>query len=459
MNKNLNRFFTRPVVVAAELFSAGWCNLECKYCYIPKTNFLKKVHKGIIEKIDDGTYLTLIKEMIGSDLDSISHWGTEPTLTTSHFKNFYKNVKTDFPKLKVIKLSSNFMTPPKNLIEFITEILPNDYKLEVSLQVSCDGPEYITDKNRIGGSTRKILENCLEVTRQLNEKQFNHNVIMHLKPTFSSDDIELCSNYDKTEEYYDFFDSFFVEWFEANKNNKLRMLTGVDPTIVLPGNYSVQDGINFNSLYENQLKLQEKKYKYVVPDSNYYHRFKNKMIFYKEYFTKQRMFTCSAGDTCIGLGDIPGTIHPCHATFYLDHEEYFNEAKKYGLNYEAQKALEDGKTHQLKNGYVVDNNDDLKYLKSMFATRSYNDFTKLKISNSLAVVLECARAGQISKIYKDVELAKLLSFLIQTTECPIDSVLVTGSMFIPNISLIKLFGNGFFERVLKRIVQEIKKCK
>ena len=71
--------------------------------------------------------------------------------------------------------------------------------------------------------SKRILENCLEVTRRLNEKEFCHDVVMHLKPTFSSEDIELCSHYDKTEEYYDFFDSFFVEWFEANKNNKLKV--------------------------------------------------------------------------------------------------------------------------------------------------------------------------------------------------------------------------------------------
>jgi sulfatase maturation enzyme AslB (radical SAM superfamily) len=459
MEKNLNRFFKRPTIVAAELFSAGWCNLECKYCYIPKTNFLKKVHKNIIEKIEDGTYLTLVKEMIGPDLDSISHWGTEPSLTTKHFKNFYKNVKTDFPKFKIVKLSSNFMTPPNNLFEFVTDVLPNDYKLEVDIQVSCDGPPYITDKNRIGGSTSRILDNCLELTRKLNEANFIHTVSMHLKPTFSAEDISLCSNFEKTEEYYTFFDNFFIEWFKANSNNRIIMQTGVDPTIVLPGSYSVQDGKNFSKLYENQIKLKDKKFKYVMPDSNYYYRFKNKMQFYKEYFTKQRMFVCSAGDSCIGIGDIPGTVHPCHATFYLDHEEYTKEATEYGLDYEAQKALETGKTMQLRKGYVVENNDDLNLIKKLFSTRAYNDFTKLKISNGLSMVLECAKIGQVSSVYKDVELAKLLSFMIQTTECPIDSILITGSISVPNISLIRLFGNGFFERALKRIITEIKQCK
>jgi len=455
-SRNLNRFYKQPVVVAAELFSSGWCNLACKYCYIPKTDFLKKIHKDIIDRIEDGTYLKNVKEMIGEHLDSIAHWGTEPTLTTKNFKNFYKNVKTDFPRLKHVKLSSNFMTPPKNIFEFVTEILPKDFKLNVDVQVSCDGPAYITDKNRIGGSTNTIIENCLELTRLLNEADYIHQVSMHMKPTSSAQDLELLSDYDKCEEYYTFFDNVYDEWFKANSKGKININVGVDPTVVLPGTYTVQDGKNFSKLYENQIRLKSKGYKYVDPDSNYYHRWKNKMFYYKEYFTKQRMFTCSAGDSCLGIGDIPGTIHPCHASFYLDHDEYFNEAKKYGLDYQANKALDEGRTTQLRDTHVVDSSDDLKMLRSLYNLRSYNDFAMLKISNSLAATLELAHAGQLSPIYKNIEFAKMLSYLIQTTECPIDAIAITGSAFIPNSSLMRLFGNGCFESIFFRVIKESK---
>lgn len=453
--KNLNEYYKQPVVVAAELFSAGWCNLDCQYCYIPKTDFLKKVHKDIIESIASGKYLEQIKQQIGKDLEALSHWGTEPSLTTKYFKNFYKNVKTDFPKLKDIKLSSNFMTPPTNLFEFITEILPTDHKLSVELQVSCDGPEYITDKNRIGGSTKTILNNCLELTKMLNEVDFIHRVQMHLKPTFSSDDIRLASDFKKCEEYYIFFDNFIDEWKTANKNNKVHILTGCDPTIVLPGTYTVQDGKNFYQLYKNQIALQNKKWKHIFPDSNYYHRWKNKLFFYREYFTKQRMFVCSAGDTCIGIGDIKGTIHPCHATFYLDHEEYEKETMKSKINDQAKHCLENGFLKQLKEGFVANENNELQVLRSLYLSRLYNDFIIYKLSTSLAMALELSKCGQISKIYENVKMAEILSYLIQTTECPMDCVLMSGSVSIPTASLLRLFGNGLFEEILKRSLKNL----
>jgi sulfatase maturation enzyme AslB (radical SAM superfamily) len=456
MNRNLNRFFKRPTIVAAELFSAGWCNLDCKYCYIPKTEFLKTIHSDIIKHIEDGTYLKNLKEMYGTDLEQISHWGTEPSLTTKYFKSFYKDIHKHFPKLNKVMLSSNFMTSPDNLFEFVTEILPQEIKLTVDLQVSCDGPPYITDKNRIGGSTSKIIDNMLNLTRKLNEVHLNHKVLMHMKPTFSSDDIELCSNYDKCEEYYTFFDEVCKEWFKANSQNKIDIAPGVDPTIVLPGTYTSQDGKNFKKLYDNQMKLKEKKFSYFTPESAYYMRLKDKMRFYKEYFTKQRMFTCSSGDSCMAVGDVDGTIHPCHATFYLDHEEYFKEVKKEKLGWQAAQAFDNGLTKQLRDTLVVDSGDDLKLLRSLYITRSYNDFAKLKISTSLATVLELARVGQISPIYKDLEFSKLISCVVQTTECPIDSILGVGSIFISNNSIFRLFGNGYFESVFHRIIKEIK---
>jgi sulfatase maturation enzyme AslB (radical SAM superfamily) len=459
MNKNLNRFFKSPVIIAVELFSSGWCNLNCSYCYIPKTDFLKKVHSDIIKNIEDGTYLKNVKETVGVELDTVSLWGTESSLTTKHFKDFFKNAKEDFPKLKTIKLSSNFMTPPKNLIEFITEILPKDFKLNVEFQVSCDGPSYITDKNRIGGSTSKILENVLEVTKQLNESEFLHNLGMHFKPTLSADNMKVISEYDNCYGYYKFFDNFLIDWHNANSNKKINISNGVNPTLVLPGSYTVEDGKIFAKLYDSQMKVKElKEFKCVDPDADYYIRWKSKLFFYKEYFTKQKMFTCSAGDSCVAIGDIPGTIHPCHATFYLDHPEYYEEVKKCGLAYEAQKSLDHGLTHQLRDSHIVknENENDLNIMRSLLITRSYNDFTKLRLSNSLALVLELAHAGQVSPIYKNVAFASILACLIQTSECPIDATHITGTMFALNSSLVRLFGNGYFERIFKRILKEMK---
>ena len=454
MNKNINRFFSRPAVVAMELFSSGWCNLSCKYCYITKMDFLKEVHSGIIEKIKDGSYIKELKEVVGTDLEALSHWGTEPSLTVKLFKKFYEDAIIEFPKLKDIKLSSNFMTSPDNLFQFVTNILPQTKQLNVDLQVSCDGPPFITDKNRVGGSTQTIINNCLRLTEMLNEVELKHKVSMHLKPTFGEDDIKLTSDYDKAKEYYLFFEDFMQKWTIANKNNRVIISKIVDPTIVVPGTYCVEDGKNFYKLMVNQQELKKLKWNYILPpESNYYHRLSSKINFFREYSTKQKMFTCSAGDSCFALGDVSGAFHMCHAFFYLDHPEYMAGVKKDMGGDQLADAISCGRMKNVQDTCIFNVNDELQTIKALYRARAYNDFVTHKISTSTALTLELAYAGQISSIYKNIEMAKMLSYVVQTTECPLNCLIITGSILTPTASLLRLFGNGAFELLLKQILK------
>jgi organic radical activating enzyme len=456
VNYNINKYYTNPPVVAVELFSSGWCNLECKYCYIPKTDFLKVVHKAIIERIKDGSLADDVIEIYGEDLQSVSHWGTEPTLTLSHFKLFYDKIEKACPKLSEIKISSNFMTNPHNLVKWVTEILPQSKQLKVSIQVSLDGPPFMTDKNRLGGSTVKIVENCLEFTKEINRVGTIHKVDMHLKPTAGDDDILTLCDMNKTIEYYEFFDNFVTEWVEANNKNVVEIMIACDPTLVLPGTYTSDDGKKFYHLLLNQLELKKRKWKSIQPpDSNYYWRYRGKFPFYKEMFIKQKMFTCSAGDSCMGMGDIPGTTHVCHQSFYMDHPEYYDEVKKYGLDEQTMEGMESGRTDLIKKHFIATKENEKQRIKMMYLTRAYNDFLELKNSNTIAQILELASCGQINPIYRNIKMAEQFSYFAQVLDCPVNNTMITGSQLVGCSSLLKVFGNGTFENILKRTIKEL----
>lgn len=455
----LNKSFEReaPVVTAVELFSSGWCNLACRYCYIPKTEFLKDIHATIIEKIKDGSFIKELKDFYGDELESISHWGTEPTLTVKLFKQFYEEAIVAFPKLKEVKISSNFMTPPSNLIVWVTEILPQDRKLEVAIQVSHDGPAFITDKNRIGGSTQQIIDNCLEVIKGINDIGTIHDVKLHLKPTIGDDDMRNLAEYDNMKEYYEFFDDFMVKVGEANHRNMIGFSKVVDPTIVLPGAYTSTDGKYFYKMYQNQMALAKLEWRAITsPNSNYYYRWTQKRKFYKEFFTKQHMFTCSAGDTCFALGDNPGISHMCHQSFYLDHPTYYDEARKYGLDEQTMEGIASGRMDLVKDHFIIDKNDPASVTKMQYVTRVYNDFVEMKMSGTVAQILELAHVGQINPIYKDEAMAAQLSYFIQTTDCPMDNTMISASQLVNTLSISRLFGNGVFEAILKRVLKETK---
>ena len=455
---NLNKYYSRPVITAVELFSSGWCNLKCKYCYIPKTDFLKGIHAKIIEGIKNGQFIEDLKQIYGEDLESICHWGTEPTLTIKHFGDFYKRAEKEFPKLKQVKLSSNFMTNPDNLVKFVTETIPQSKKLDVNIQVSLDGPPFMTDKNRLGGSTYQIVSNCLNFTKGLNDVGTIHNVSMHLKPTAGDDDILILSDMDKTIEYYEFFDQFMTDWKESNHQNLVSILLACDPTLVLPGTYTTEDGKRFYQLYLNQMELKKRKWRSInPPDSNYYWRYVQKARFYQELYTKHRMFTCSAGDSCFALGDIPGTSHICHQSFYMDHEQYYDEARKYGLDEQTMEGIDSGRTETLKEYFITNRENDDQSVRLMYLTRAYNDFLEMKCSVATAQILELASCGQINQIYKDLEMARQFAYFGSVIDCPMDNTTISGSQLVQCAPLFRVFGNGVFEDILKRHLKEMNK--
>jgi sulfatase maturation enzyme AslB (radical SAM superfamily) len=450
----LNQYFKHPIIEAAELFSAGFCNLNCSYCYIPKTPMLKELHKEIIQKIKNGQFLKEMKEIYGNDLTSIAHWGTEPTLTIRQFKDFYNEAVKIFPKLKHISLSSNFMTNPSNLIKFITEDLTTERPLEIKIQVSLDGPEWITEKNRGLNTTNLIINHALEATKEISIKNKIHDVHFHLKPTIGSDDISILSNLDKISEYYTFFDNFITTWIEQVNNKKITISTNCDPTIVLPYDYTQTDGINFSNLVKNQVYLQQNKYKSIPePESNYYHRLKAKMHAFKEFFTKQKMFSCSSGDSMIGIGEKPFAIHACHRTFFIGHPEYEKSAKKHQLDTLTMNGINLGRNQLLLDINSCNTTDKFSTIKMLYNNRSYNDFTKHKQSTGIAMVIELAKIRQISKCYINENLAYLLVMLVQTTDCPMDNIVTSGSSSIPSLPMYRLFGNGAAENILLRLLQ------
>jgi hypothetical protein len=373
------------------------------------------------------------------------------------FKNFYEKAVEYFPKLKTIKISSNFMTNPSNLVRFITDIIPQHKSLEMEIQVSLDGPPFMTDKNRIGGSTWKIVENIINFTQELNDVGTIHDVKMHLKPTAGDDDILSLADIEKATEYYEFFDKVLTDWNNANHKNLADISMSCDPTLVLPGNYTSQDGKNFYQLYLNQLELQKREWKSINrPESNYYWRYKEKSGFYREVFTKQKMFTCSAGDSCFAMGDLPGTSHICHQSFYLDHAEYYDETKKYGLDAQTMEGIESGRMDIIKNTFITKSDDDFHTTKMQYLTRSYNDFVELKHSITIAQILELADCKQINPIYKDLQLAKEFSHFAQVLDCPMSNTMIAGSQLVGGAPLLRVFGNGVFEDILRRVLKERK---
>jgi organic radical activating enzyme len=451
---SVNKYFDRPTITAVELFSAGWCNLDCKYCYIPKTNFLKDIHKTIINKIDSGEMLEDLKHIYGEDLTHISHWGTEPTLTVKRFKKFYKDAIEIFPKLEKVFVSSNFMTNPDNIIKFVTEILPKKKSLNIGIQLSLDGPPWITDKNRRGGSANEIIDNINVFIKEINKIGTVHKILTNVKPTIDNDDMLPLSDFDMLKGYYDFFEECFEKWTGSNNNKTITMGHHVDPTIAVPLDYSQANGKAFCKVIKNEITLaQIKKYKFIAqPLPSYYWRLEKTFKNLKEYYIKFHQFRCSAGGGCFALGHNKLSFQPCHRTFYLDDNRYIKSTKQTDLNEVLVDAARN--TPILMENSIVNYDDELSLLKNLYLHRTFRDFAKHSTSLGVAIIFELADLGMIHKKYKDPELATLLSIIPLSVECPIEIRIMSGTYALRDVSLFKLFGNGALEEVVKYYIRE-----
>ena len=94
---------------AAEILTTGWCPLNCRYCYIPKSSVMKELHQQIIERLKKGTFIDALKRIYGQDLTNLGFWGTEPALTLDVIQSWLPKLFQTFPKLKNIDFSTSMI--------------------------------------------------------------------------------------------------------------------------------------------------------------------------------------------------------------------------------------------------------------------------------------------------------------------------------------------------------------
>jgi len=457
--------FYKPA--AAELFSSAKCNLDCTYCHILKNSpAIDQMHEDVIKKIQEvDPIIDRLYDLYGEDLEYFTHWGTEPSLTIKYFKPFYRKALSKFPKLKQIGFSSNFLSHTNALINFV-EHFPkiDDRKIELHVQFSLDGPKWVTDENRKIGATETIIKNMVKFVEGVNNIENVPFTVVHchFKPTMSRTQFPKMLEDGEILKYYEFFDEVFERIESVNTKHAMFFSRNVDPTIVCPDEYTQLDGICFHELYEKTLEFQQNtRFKYISPGSNYYQAFYGLLLLSPQYFSKPSMFTCSAGDSQFGFSDY---LHPCHATFFLNNEKLQEETLQQGKNNRTQSiknvdSIVSGRSKMAEKNLTIkfDELTDKKLTEYLYFMRSFHDFPKNRLSLSVAMIKLLAKAGQVSKCYKETEMAEVLAFFCNSRHsCNVDAQMFLGSMQLNFNSYFKLFGNGMVESFLKRYITERK---
>ena len=285
------------------------CPLSCKYCYIPKTSYMKEYHNDVVKLLSNSDLY--VPNNLKNNITYLSLWGAEPFTTLNIITDKLDDIKVKLPKLKSIYLSSSFAIPSGVLSDFIHKC--DSVGIDVDVQISLDGPSYITDINRFKGASEivpKNFFNCLEQIQDIDNK-----VEFHWKSTITIDNMKTFnSNISKIKDYCRYFRDLNNNFTDINRNDNITLVkNSYYPTLMVPGSYTKSDGVIFYKYLKNLEDLGEY--------STYSFRLKKLFDFSKYLGNRKDMFTCSGGDTQIGL-DGEELIHICHRSFMLNNENY-----------------------------------------------------------------------------------------------------------------------------------------
>jgi len=449
--------------LSAEIFSSAACPLNCKYCYIPKTSSLIKLQEKINKYIIEKKFVSKLKKFYGKDLTNLSLWGAEPTINLPLIEKLIQPLIKEFPKLSTVFFSTSLLTSQDIILSFIKKLARTNKKITLKIQISLDGPAFITDQNRRKGSAEKIPENLFYLIKELNKLDLRKiNIEFHFKSTFTINNIKLLNRQSiLIKKYFDYFEDIYKKQNKLNKNRNVYFLNFPLPSLSLPGKYTSDNGKSLSAFFKNLRLLSRKNrknkyWKYIKKSLNLYvYRFNKLILYQNKIFTNQHMFTCSGGDSNFGI-DINNNIHICHRTFFLNEKEYIDSifSEKKTENWDVS-LFNKGNINLINNKYNIKSVEDKK--RTFYVLRNYHDFTKAKNSYIIAMVKELALAGQADKRYlKDDNLCMMFALFINSAfSCPAENLLNTGVVHFTPISIIRLLSNGAFNEILKDYYENI----
>lgn len=431
------------------------CNLKCSYCFINKNEKLKKIDDMIKETAKTDYYVNIIKEIFTDHnlLTSLDMWGGEPLLSLERVYDTYYELLKIYPNLNEFSFSTNltvdnFLDKLQGLFEIQNKF--KDRNFVVDMQISVDGPEYITDKYRGKGTTKKIIQNFdLLLNNIKNILPDNVTLSMHTKPTLTNEDFVNMQDYDFMLEYFKFFEREFYEKVDSLNISNVQMYPTVY-NMATPIHNTQEDGIRFAKVCKTAVQMNKdivennvlKYFSNVVPFRKYHPNELNASV-EKETFSMSGG-VCGLGRNVIGI--LPNNmLTMCHRSFTSCIDDY----------YDAIVLPEDlkisSKSFSLKKSQTVFDKSFLPEFTNKINCY-YNKSSKHALSGLAILIQMLAISGQIDKKFTDFKEALIGARFITLYHslCLYDNETETGTFTLPHTGLIKLLLNGAMEYIMDK---------
>lgn len=442
------------------LYDTSLCNLNCKYCFISKNPTINEVDKELEQCFSNENYFSDLLQSYCSleeikDIARLEVWGGEPLLKLERIFPFIKKLVNLSPSFNEIFFSSNFahnnvISSIKNLYNFlITEYPLRSFKIYI--QISCDGPEDITDKARGIGTTKRIIQNFNNL---LEEDFFNNKFIKFqfvIKPTLDMSSLKKLLDFDYNIFYYKFFEDNFLE--KLDKKNLYTKTIAPIPNLASPTNHTQEDGFILRDVLKVQRKV-EQQHK-ITPIFKYYNNitlYTLRVTDQSKLDTNQANFYSSNGFCGSGIGVIGllpnNQVCGCHRSF----AEYYND---YNQNYTAglhsQNTLHIPDDYTNVNHLIFSSPEEWKTYSSLMRSYSFENsqFSTAFIYSNANELMLLAKCGLVDEKYNDLSEAikAIRKIMICNGICVANNLLFTNTTTCYGSPELKLFCNGALDQI------------
>jgi len=164
----MNNFPIGPVYLLI-FQSTSFCNLDCKYCYLPDRNSKNKIGLDKIKL----TLQKLVKENLVSKEFSIVWHAGEPTVIPISFYQQVNNIIKEVVPSEIIvnqHIQTNATLLNDDWCKFFVET-------KMNVGVSLDGPQHINDRNRVLRNGKGSFEQIMNGVNLLKQYKIDFSVI------------------------------------------------------------------------------------------------------------------------------------------------------------------------------------------------------------------------------------------------------------------------------------------
>lgn len=478
----------RELVQGLSLITSCGCNLKCEYCRIAQSvnNNSAKLQEGTIKALQDGTYIQNVKNVLlklnqsPMNIESISFWGQEPTLTlhlvAEHLTEWFEL----FPNWRNTMFSTNTVAHMDRIVDFcvaLDKAAPNPFDL--SIQLSYDG-DYSTDSLR-GASSSIIHDNLIWLFTELNKCKFdklyirfNHHGVLSL---------DLLDKLQHTKNVIDYNRNLYKwgeEFYHLNSNSHVTLVPDVDIGLENPVEATPEQGMQLAYFCELNDRINPEEYEDIVVDhplsppasvqlyggvnstcdcifrtlrdifnirtlDEAIDLMATDPIFRREFLTALNP-NLYCGN---GVGELKimydGTLINCQNHMYEADVQYLPKDNSVINSVKRSLATHNYFINPLDEN-LSDKTRDIYF--DLFATCKFNSLDFI-FETTVNTMLFLSRTNQIDVSYRDEhKLLKHALILSIQNACSYNNQIMTGSIFLRHSGFLRFMCNGYIDRAL-----------